>query len=44
MDAIRTHLPTVAQVMARRPMTVDAHTSLFSAWGVCTADTVSTWS
>jgi CBS domain-containing protein len=25
--------PTVAQVMSRRPATVDAHTSLFSAWG-----------
>lgn len=25
--------PTVAEVMTRRPGTVDAHTSLFSAWG-----------
>jgi len=30
---IRPRCPTVAQVMSRRPATVDADASLFSAWG-----------
>jgi len=32
-EAAHPRLPTVAEVMTRDPGTVDAHTSLFSAWG-----------